>query len=389
MLSRPLPSGRDWLVVTTNNRSKSSFAHKNEYGARARWADRGFRYNYIGDLIARLMKSNGFPLQVELHPGSHCGPLRCSYCYSRQQALCDGLMTIDHYSKLLDDLGGHSPFIEISGIGSDPLSYPDFCKLLRLIKRKGFSFGIHTKGLLLSRELIELLNSEHSEESYITIGVDSANADTYNRLHGLPPNSSVYNRVRENIVSLYAEKSRRHSSLKINLAYLLLVNNSSKQDIDEFIQTFGDYADVLRFSIPQVPNVADPIGYLHRTETDQVLRLLGKYANDKITVLNFTESTHDEAFEFCLAQRFNATIDKAGNVFPCPQVALKDYLSLSWGNTTEHSFLDIWNSDRRKKTQEMSVRDMKCRVCDRKDESINKELNHLMDTNRFVLDLKR
>jgi radical SAM protein with 4Fe4S-binding SPASM domain len=285
----------------------------------------------------------------------------------------------------LDDLVDNPPFIEISGIGSDPLSYPDFYNLLKLIKRKGFSFGIHTKGSLLSRELIELLDSEHSEESYITIGVDSANADTYNRLHGLLPNSNVYHRVKENIVSLYAEKLRRHSSLKINLAYLLFVNNSSKKDIDEFIQTFGDYADVIRFSIPHVPNVADPIGYLNRTETDRVLGLLGKYANDRITVLNFTESTHDEAFEFCWAQRFNATIDKAGNVFPCPQVALKDYLGLSWGNITEHSFWDIWNSDKRKKMQEMSVRDMKCRVCDRKDECINKELDKLMDVNRFIL----
>jgi len=369
--------------------AKSSFAHKKEYGARARWADRVFRYNYIGDLVARLVKRNDLPLQVELHPGSQCGPLRCSYCYSRQQVLHDGLMTIDHYSKLLDDLVDNPPFIELSGIGSDPLSYPDFHKLLKLIKRKGFSFGIHTKGLLLNRELIELLNSEHSEESYITIGVDSANADTYNRLHGLLPNSSVYNRVRENIVSLYTEKLRRHSSLKINLAYLLFVNTSSKKDITEFIQTFRDYADVIRFSIPQVPNVADPKGYLNRTETDRVLRLLGKYADDRITVLNFTESTHDEAFEFCWAQRFNATIDKAGNVFPCPQVALKDYLGLSWGNITEHPFWDIWNSDKRKKMQEMPVRDMKCRVCDRKDESINKELNELLDSDRFVLNSKR
>lgn len=372
-------------------KAKSSFRGKKKQSPLARWEDRAreFRYNYVGDLVARLVKSNDFPLQVELHPGSHCGSLRCSYCYSRRQVLCDGLITIDHYSRLFDDLIDNSPFIEISGIGSDPLSYPDFCKLLRLIRRRGFSFGIHTKGVLLSNELIRLLSAERSEGSYITIGVDSANADTYNRLHGLLPKSNVYQEVRENIIRLYAEKQRRRSRLKVNLAYLLFVNNSSKKDIEEFIQTFGDHADLIRFSIPQVPNVANPINYLNRKETDGVLRLLEKYANDRITVLNFTESTHDEAFEFCWAQRFNATIDKGGNVFPCPQVALKDYFGLSWGNITEHRFRDIWNSDTRRKMQEMSVRHMKCRVCDRKDESINKEFNELMDLNRFVLSLKR
>lgn len=370
-------------------KAKSSCTLEKEHSARARWADRVFRYNYIGDLVARLVQSNDFPLQVELHPGSQCGSLRCSYCYSRQQVLCDGLVTIDDYSQLFDDLADCQPFIEISGIGSDPLSYPDFFSLMKLVRKKGFRFGIHTKGVLLSRELIELFSSGYSEGSYITIGVDSANTDTYNRLHGVFPYSNIYHQVKENIISLYAEKSRKQSGLKINLAYLLFVNNSSKKDIDEFIQTFGDYADVIRFSIPQVPNVASPINYLNRKETDRVLRLLGKYANDRTTVLNFKESVHDESFEFCWAQRFNATIDKAGNVFPCPQVALKNYFGLSWGNITEHSFWDIWNSDKRKKMQEMSVRDMKCRVCDRKDESINKELNELMDLNRFVLSLKR
>jgi radical SAM protein with 4Fe4S-binding SPASM domain len=298
-------------------------------------------------------------------------------------------MSIDHYSQLLDDLEDTEPFIEISGIGSDPLSYPYSCTLLKLIRRKGFSFGIHTKGVLLSRELIELLNSEHSEGSYVTIGVDSANADTYNRLQWLVPNSNIYHKVRENIVGLYTEKIRRQSGLRINLAYLLLANNSSKKDIDEFIQTFGDYADVIRFSIPQVPNVARPINYLNRRETARALRRLEKYVNEKITVLDFRKSTHDDTFEFCWAQRFNATIDKAGNVFPCPQVALKDYLSLSWGNITEHRFWGIWNSEKRKRMQEMPVREMKCRVCDRKDECINKELDKLMDIDRFVLNLKK
>jgi radical SAM protein with 4Fe4S-binding SPASM domain len=371
-------------VVT---RAKSSLVCKKEQIAVARWKDRGgtFRYNYVGDLVARLIASINFPLQLELHPGSQCGSLRCSYCYSRKQELCEGLMTIDQYSQLFDDLMDNPPFIEISGIGSDPLSYPYFCALLRLIRRKGLSFGIHTKGILLNKELIELLNSENSEGSYITIGVDSANANTYNRLHGLAPNNGLYNKVRENIISLYTEKLRRQSGLKINLAYLLFANNSSKKDIDEFIETFEDYADVIRFSIPQVANVAKSINYLDRKQTDRVLRLLEKYENDRITVLNFKESKHDEAFEVCWAQRFNATIDKAGNVFPCPQVALKDYLGLSWGNITEHRFWDIWNSDKRKKMHGMSVTDMECRVCDRKDESINVELTNLMNIDRFVL----
>jgi radical SAM protein with 4Fe4S-binding SPASM domain len=101
--------------------------------------------------------------------------------------------------------------------------------------------------------------------------------------------------------------------------------------------------------------------------------------------LNFKESNHDENLQFCWAQRFNATIDKSGNVFPCPQVALKDYLNLRYGNIKERRFWDIWNSEERKRMLKMSVKDMKCRVCDRKDEAINRELAEILKTARYCL----
>jgi radical SAM protein with 4Fe4S-binding SPASM domain len=348
-----------------------------------------FRYNYVGSLIERLVEANGFPLQLELHPGFHCGPFQCVYCYGKQQELCDGLISIDDYSRLLDDLMDHPPFIEISGIKSDPLSYPRFNTLLQMIKEKGFRFGIHTKGYFLSSEVVRLLNTEPNEETFVTIGIDSPSAFTFNALHGLAPRSNAYYIVKKNIIRLYTEKMKKHSALKINLAYLLFNNNSSRKQINDFIKTFGKYADVIRFSIPQVPNVADPLGFLDKKEIAETFALLLEYEDDKVALLDFQESEHDKNFQFCWAQRFNATIDKAGNVFPCPQVALKDYANLGFGNITKDCFWNIWNSEKRKKMIEMQVGDMKCRVCDRKDETINKELNKLIDANRFILSLRK
>ena len=72
-------------------------------------------------------------------------------------------------------------------------------------------------------------------------------------------------------------------------------------------------------------------------------------------------------------------------MFPCPQIALKDYASLSIGNISKDRFWNIWDSEKRKRMLRMLVNDMRCRVCDRKDETINKELDKLMDVNRFIL----
>ena len=344
-----------------------------------------FKYNYVRDLIERLVEMNDLPLQVELHPGPCCGPFRCKYCYGKGQTLTDGLLSIDDYSQLLDDLIDKTAFIEISGIRSDPLSYPDFYLLLKLIKEKGFKFGIHTKGYFTNDELIKLLNTEPTKGNFITIGVDSASTDIYNEVHGLPPNNNVYDKIEKMIISLYNEKIKRQSKLRINVAYLLLKNNSSKGQIDKFIQTFRKYATVIRFSIPQVPNMAEPINFLNSEEIDETLELLKDYEDDDITVLKFKESNHNQNFKFCWAQRFNATIDKSGNVFPCPQVALKDYFHLRYGNIKESRFWDIWNSERRKKILYMSIKDMKCNVCDRKDEAINIELNKMLRIDRFIV----
>ena len=139
-----------------------------------------FRYNYVGNLMERLFQNNGFPLQLELHPGSDCGPFDCSFCYGKQQALCDGSMDTADYARLFDELEGHNLFVEISGIRSDPLCYSDFLRLLEIVKKKKFSYGIHTKGYLLNKQIIKFLNSGSDSPSCITIGVDSANANTYN-----------------------------------------------------------------------------------------------------------------------------------------------------------------------------------------------------------------
>jgi radical SAM protein with 4Fe4S-binding SPASM domain len=335
------------------------------------------------------MKNNDVPLQIELHPGSHCGPLDCTFCYGKSQTICKGSLNIGEYSKLLDDLLEYPPFIEISGIRSDPLSYPKFSALIHLVKERNLQFGIHTKAYYLTDEVIKELNATSSEGSYITISINSPTADIYNILHGLESKSDVNEKLKQKIEKLCNEKVKNNSKLKINIAYLLMANNSSKEQIDHFVKIFEKYADAIKFSIPQVPNIARPQNYLDPKKIEEIFKILQNCGNGKVTILNFRESKHNKTFEYCWAQRFNATIDKAGNVFPCPQVALKDYEHLIWGNIKKQGFWDIWNSKTRSSMRGVHVDEMKCRVCDRKDENINIDLNKLMDNDKYILNIHK
>ena len=72
------------------------------------------------------------------------------------------------------------------------------------------------------------------------------------------------------------------------------------------------------------------------------------------------------------------TIDKTGNLYPCPQVAVSPYGHLAYGNLRSGSLTSLLQSHERRQSFERDVtRDMRCRICDRKDEAINYRLERL------------
>ena len=344
-----------------------------------------FKYNYVADLFERLIKDVNYPMQVEFHPGSDCGGMHCRYCYGKSQKRNDSLLSIEDYRNILYQIENKTNLIDISGINTDPLSYPYIYDLIKLIKDKRIHFGIHTKGFMLTEELSSLLNSGRTNGDFITLSIDSVNPDTYNKLHGIRESENAYDIVLTQSIFLKEEKERNNSKLRINVGYLLFKENSSEDDIEKFIEVFEPIANVLRFSIPQVPNVAQPIGYIPSEEIASKLEMLKKYEKDNIVVLKFDYSEHDKSFNTCWSQRFNITIDKAGYVYPCPQVASFPYNHISYGKIRESTIWDIWESKRRQEILNMDVdQEMKCRVCDRKDENINIELEKILNPNKYI-----
>lgn len=343
-----------------------------------------FKYNYVADLFNRLVTNVDFPMQVELHPGPNCGPMHCRHCYGKQQRVNQGLLGIGEYARLLDELIGKTHLIDISGISTDPSSYPEICELISLLKERKYNFGLHTKGFALNEELCRLLNYGDTQGNFITASLDAATHDVYNLVHGAPKRSMVFDQVLERLALLKTMKMEANSRLRINVAYLLFKENSAEKHISRFIEVFEPIADVIRFSIPQVPNKAKPIGYLDKDEIRQVFTVLEQFEKDNVIVLKFDRSEHDLSFKYCWAQLFNITVDKAGNVFPCPQVATSAYNHLCYGNIRQQSIWEIWNSRKRKQILSKPVNEMKCRVCDRKDENINIELDKILDQDKYI-----
>jgi radical SAM protein with 4Fe4S-binding SPASM domain len=261
------------------------------------------------------------------------------------------------------------------------MTYPKFPELLKLVIDNGYKFGISTKGIFMTEQIIDILSSGPHEDCFVNFSIDAANSRVYNSLRGVKANDDHFKRVHDKISALKTACDKRGCKLRVKASYLIFSENSNEEYFDLFVSLYKDLVSEIRFSIPQVPNVAQPIGYLDTLKAKEIRRAIhAKYLDEeKIVVLEFDQSEHDRSFDKCWAQRFNLTVDRAGYVYPCPQVATKNYSNLIFGNITEQSILDIWNSEERKILFNADVDcEMKCRVCDRKDEAINIELNKLL-----------
>jgi len=359
-------------------------------------------YDYIGDFYSRLDSQNMTlenydllkPLQVELQPGLHCDLYRCPYCYGEGQKQMPSYIRAETYIKILDELKNSEakPLIQFAGINSEPTTHPDIVELVSAVKKRGFIFGMHTKGYRMNEDLRDAFTRDyHDVESFVTLSIDASNSRDYVKIHNLNSkqkdkfgntSAEYFDKVKNNIRKLYELREKRGSKLRINIAYLLFEQNKIEEHLERVFELFENYCDVLRFSIPQTRNdgmVLD--NYLGKDRKSFIERLNEKFSsNPKVRVLTHTHMiSHKTTFKKCYAQKFIATVDKAGNVFPCPQVPLKNYEWLIYGNVKETSFLDILNSTNRKKMMDWDVdKDMKCRICDRKDEAINIELNKIL-----------
>lgn len=318
-------------------------------------------------------------MQLELHPGVNCSLYRCQYCFGHGQAINPGsVLTAAEYDSIAESLGPHRPTVIVSGIATEPLTHPDAAGILRAFRHRGFPVGLYTKGHNLDEGVREALVNGPGE-CFVTFSLDAGTPDDYDRVHNIARkhgrnHPASFENVLHNLRMLAALKRKRKPELKLRVAMLVFAEMAKPGKLAEGVRLVQDDVDLIRVSIAQDRND----GQRMRTLPDNRAELLSRFAaefagNPKVAILmNSHTPVRDTAFKHCVAQRTQVTIDKSGNVFPCPQVALAPYEHLRLGNVRETPLPEILVSSRRKAMFELEVdRDMKCRICDRKDEAIN------------------
>lgn len=359
-------------------------------------------FDYAEHFLLRLADAHDHtrPLQVELHPGLHCDLYRCPHCYGHGQPPVLGqVLEAADVARMLDELGDADPLIVISGITTEPLTHPDGAGIIRAVRSRNFRLGLFTKGHRFDAACQEAMLLGDSE-CFVTFSVDAANRATYETVHNIAVNhvtkatglrgSEYYDQVLANIAAFYEARRRRGargSHVQIRVALLLFDENCSDGDVDAAVSIFSSMADIVRFAFPQTPNAGFTLPNVPQQRASRLQELKQRYrGHKKVRILtNTSEPDRNQDFQHCHTQKFQITVDKSGNLFPCPQVAVSNYAHLSFGNIRSAPLPDLLNSLERLRLFSASVTDeMKCRICDRKDEAINVTIDRLQQTFRVM-----
>jgi len=227
-------------------------------------SDRPSGYQYFkilsehlgGDLTKIFNGELIYPRQIEIHlPGDHkqaCN-FNCYYCQGRR--LEQPLYAFEEDAlNLVDELKGRVPYFIYGGAYSEPLLNPYFMKFLKLTKKHGSYFGIHTNGSLLKELerkesfITNLCRISTSEQDYISISLDGGTPESHMKTKNIKMN--WFDEILKGI-KLAIEKRGDSQFPAIRVCYLMNKFNASVSEIIRIIDIMQQIkVDSLRFSIP-------------------------------------------------------------------------------------------------------------------------------------------
>jgi radical SAM protein with 4Fe4S-binding SPASM domain len=254
---------------------------------------------------------------IGFHLGNSC-PLSCPWCYGKnlKQKSLKEVSFKTYKEQVFDHIKGN-PLIEISGLYSEPLTYPEFNEFITEVGRKGLRFGLYTNALLLTKETARLLCeaslTNRGTPSYISFDISA-------------------------IVHIYGLKwfikklkwFNRPNNLQLNTPILLTDDIKKPEWLERLLKKHGSSA--VRYAIPQ-----EPLTVAH-SKMYQMLK------DRKDIYWQPPYRTHNR----CFIMTTGFTINHDGKVYPCSQTATDKFSHLCFGDINSENIEEIWHSKKHK-----------------------------------------
>ncbi len=311
------------------------------------------RQEIIKDIADRAI----VPYQLEVHPpprGTKVCWMECPWCYGLNHAIdLAEKISSERLLEVLKEINSQnlSPILPIrkvvfSGVATDPLyTNPGLMEsMIKNLIEYGVEFGIHTKLLNISLDLIDIvLSSVNEGRDYISVSLDAGTSGTYNAVYNVK-SGNPFDRVIKNISNITSQCSV--GKPKIVATYLLDNHNAKRSEIIAAVircQEVG--VQSIRFSVPQKPySLADDLHF--EMISDQNIAL----AKEVIMALNDTDIEvifmdyheapwiQEDRILPCHSQWIYPTIGIDGYLYPCCQVATSEFKELRLADLKSTSF---------------------------------------------------
>jgi MoaA/NifB/PqqE/SkfB family radical SAM enzyme len=317
----------------------------------------GYRYfdiisNHLDNDLSQIF--NGklvYPRQVEIHlPGDH--ERACNFeCYNCQGRLLE--QPLAHFEEdaleIVDQLRGRVPYFIYGGAYTEPLLNPYLLDFLKMTKRHGSYFGIHTNGsLLLTLEEKESLLSwlcwiATSGRDYLSISLDAGTPESHRKSKSTKKN--WFDEIIEGIRAIAKIRGTADKSA-IRVCYLLNTFNSSEREIGHIIEIMREIkVDSLRFSIPYDLYGKDFEAvrrYKQAVEVDneyeEMLRpLMSKDLSERPYIFYLPPECQDVDrmnFKQCIYGYYQITMASDGHVYKCSSTASPTFKMNRLGRVT-------------------------------------------------------
>jgi MoaA/NifB/PqqE/SkfB family radical SAM enzyme len=309
--------------------------------------------HHLDEVVKWQKGEDIYPIYMAISPSSLCNH-KCNFCVYHYKEFKPVYFPMDKYKRLVIEFANSGlKALFFSGDG-EPLINKHTPEMMQLAKEKGIDVALNTNGSLLTKDKADVILPV---ASWIRVSLNAGSAQNYKSIHGT--SDKDFQKVIDNLEYMVSLKKEKGLDCTIGVQCTVTKDNFHEiKSIAHLMQKIGvDY-----FSVK--PFLKHP-----GTEYDSTIENLDEYLKDlgALKELNTDDyqfhlrealfhPSEPRKYNKCLSLPFMVELDASGELYTCgPHIGNPDF---SYGNTFEHGYAGVWESDKKKNTMKR-IQDIK------------------------------
>jgi len=271
-----------------------------------------------------------FPNKLTIDIGNICN-LRCPLCPTGRgdQGAARGLMGMEAFKKVIDELGSYLTKLELHNWG-EPLLNKDLIPMIQYAKDRKIPVSISTNLNVLDEKTAEALVATHIDKIFISC--DGATPETYAKYRI----GGDFNKVQSNIRLLLKAKKKlnnRYTRL-ILLFHVFRFNEHEVERIGQLAKNLGVELRINRMRTDMGKEIFEKVEDSIERDRDWIPE------NPEYSAFDLDKKEKKKQMK-CKQLWTTAVVNWDGSVLPCCAVYGEKY---AFGNVHQEPFASIWNN---------------------------------------------